>query len=350
MNLDETRALASRGGVIPAMPLALDPERQLDTRHQRALIRYYGASGCAGIAVGVHTTQFAIRNPTHRLFETVLQFCAEEIERLPGRLFRIAGVCGPTNQAIYEASFARDRGYDAVLLSLGGLNDATIGELTEHCRKVAAVMPVFGFYLQPAVGGRRLSYAFWRSLMQIPELVAVKAAPFDRYATIDVLRAIVDGNREQEVFAYTGNDDTIVSDLLSRYTFTTPRGRKTIRFVGGLLGQWSVWTQKAVELFNSIAALHASRETVPMSLLDSASALTDANAAIFDAANGFAGCIPGIHEVLFRAGLLGSTRCLDPAEVLSPGQREEIERVLVSHPELSDRLFVEQHRDSWLEA
>jgi dihydrodipicolinate synthase/N-acetylneuraminate lyase len=330
--------------VIPAHPLALTPSRRLDERRQRALTRYYFAAGAGGVAVGVHTTQFAIRE--RGLYEPVLRLAADtvrqELAREPRPFITVAGVVGRTSQAVLEAETAAALGYDCVLLGLGALRDATNAELLAHCRTVAAILPVFGFYLQPAVGGRPLDYAFWRAFAEIENLCAVKIAPFNRYQTLDVVRAFADANRD-DVALYTGNDDSIVADLVTPYV----SGGRAWHVVGGLLGQWAVWTRRAVEL---LAAARAAREarTVPATLLAEGAALTMANAAIFDVAHGFAGCIAGIHEVLRRQGLLEGVWCLDPAEGLSPGQSEAISRACAGHPELVDDDFVAEHRDRWL--
>jgi dihydrodipicolinate synthase/N-acetylneuraminate lyase len=338
-----------QGQVIPACPLALDARRRLDERRQRALVRYYLAAGAGGLAVGVHTTQFAIRRPEIGLLRPVLELAAEELDRSapPGKpIVRIAGVCGPTAQALDEAALARELGYHYGLLSLAALPEASDDELLAHSRSVGEVLPIMGFYLQPAVGGRVLSYSFWRRLVELPSLVAIKLAPFDRYRTLDVVRAVV-ASRRDDMALYTGNDDSIVHDLITPFRFTVGGATVERRIVGGLLGQWAIWTRKAVELLEQCRRC---RETglVPASLLAAGGELTDANAAIFDAANGFAGCIPGIHEVLRRQGLLAGTWCLEPAEGLSPGQAAEIERVQREHPDLIDDAFVAAHLDQWL--
>jgi dihydrodipicolinate synthase/N-acetylneuraminate lyase len=314
------------GCVIPAHPLALTAERKLDERRQRALTRYYLAAGVGGVAVGVHTTQFAIRDPKHGLFRPVLELAAEELRRNEAAI-RVAGVVGHTEQAVAEVTLARDLGYQIVLLSLAALKDAGIEEMIAHARAVAEVLPVFGFYLQPAVGGRVLPYEFWRRFAEIENVAAIKVAPFHRYQTLDVVRAVRECGRE--VALYTGNDDNIVADLL-----TPP-------FAGGLLGHWAVWTRSAVELWERT---HRRDYTV----LDEAFAVTDMNAAIFDAANHFHGCIAGVHEVLRRQGLLAGRWCLDPGEELSPGQSEEIDRVSRAYPHLTDDEFVRANLDQWL--
>lgn len=330
------------GLVIPACPLALTAQRALDERRQRALCRYYAAAGAGGIAVGVHTTQFAIRDPRIGLFEPVLALMAEEMNRQGAKgLVRVAGACGTTEQAVTEAEVARRLGYHAALVSLSALRGAGDDALVAHCRAVSKVLPVFGFYLQPAVGGVDLSYRFWRRFLEIENLVAIKAAPFDRYRTLDVVRAVADSGRT-DVALYTGNDDNILLDLLTPYRF----GYSEVRIVGGLLGQWAVWTHRAVELFEQCRK--AVGGPIPQELLILAAELTDANAAIFDAANAFRGCVPGIHEVLRRQGLLDGTWCLDPREALSPGQAQEIDRVCRAYPHLSDDAFVTAHRDEWL--
>jgi dihydrodipicolinate synthase/N-acetylneuraminate lyase len=339
--------------VIPACPLALNSRRRLDPRRQRALFRYYLAAGAGGLAVGVHTTQFAIREPRIGLFRPVLELAADEIRRsrltCPARQWPVAvgGICGQTKQALAEARLLRELGFDAGLLSLGALKAATIDQLLIHCRAVAEILPVMGFYLQPAAGGRLLPYSFWSRFAEIPHVVAIKIAPFNRYQAIDVIRAMAESGRD-EIALYTGNDDNILLDLLTPFRFKVNGRFVERRIVGGLLGQWAVWTKKAVELHARCRPVVRKAEPVPQSLLRLATALTDANAAIFDAANNFAGCIPGIHEVLRRLGLLDGIWCLNPHERLSPGQRDEITRVCAAYPQLTDDDFVRRHRDHWL--
>ncbi|GIV15120.1 MAG: dihydrodipicolinate synthetase [Armatimonadota bacterium] len=339
-----------RGLVIPASPLALNAQRRWDERRQRALWRYYSVAGAGGIAVGVHTTQFAIREPQIGLFHPLMALAKEEFDRLDSMrsqpLVRIAGVCGDTKQAISEAELARELGFHAGLLSLSALKNADDDVLIAHCRCVAEVIPLMGFYLQPAVGGRVLSYRFWRRFAEIENVVAIKIAPFNRYQTLDVVRAIAEAGRD-DIALYTGNDDNIVLDLLTPYRFTIGNRQVERRIVGGLLGHWAVWTKRAVELLERCHAA-AREETVPADLLRLAVEVTDCNAAFFDAANGFKGCIAGIHEVLRRQGLLEGTWCLDPDETLSPGQVEEIERVIRSYPHLNDDAFVVEHLHEWL--
>ncbi|MBI3119913.1 MAG: dihydrodipicolinate synthase family protein [Candidatus Hydrogenedentes bacterium] len=382
-----------RGLVIPAHPLALTGQRTLDERRQRALSRYYLAAGAGGLAVGVHTTQFAIRDPRVGLFEPVLALAAEEMGRADvGReepVVRIGGICGATMQAVREAELLRQYGYHAGLLSLAALKEADNDALIAHCRAVAAVVPLVGFYLQPAVGGRVLPYAFWRRFAEIEQVVAIKIAPFNRYQTLDVVRAVVDAGRE-DIALYTGNDDNILLDLLTPFALVgdgrdnrdrtqggalkqsiSSVGSKTERrIVGGLLGHWAVWTRQAVTLLklchevHQLGAAQAGLATLdPQSfhanlapylgllrqgILPLAAQVTDSNAAFFDAAHGFRGCIAGLHEVLRRQGLLEGLWCLDPHEDLSPGQAEEIDRVYAAYPHLNDDDFVAEHRDEWL--
>ena len=347
--MSDWRAALSRGLVIPAHPLALDANRKLDERRQRALSRYYFAAGAGGLAVGVHTTQFEIRDEKVGLLRPVLELACEVMrDEAAADCVRIAGVVGSTGQAVAEAGLARELGYHAVLLSLAALGEADDDALIEHCRQVAEVMPVVGFYLQPAVGGRVLSYAFWRRFVEIEQVIAIKIAPFNRYQTIDVLRAVARSGRADEIALYTGNDDNIVLDLLTPHVFS--RGGETVelRFMGGLLGHWAAWTKAAVELLEECRQFNASGGEIPREMLTRAIEVTDTNAALFDAANAFKGCIAGIHEVLRRQGLLEGTWCLNEAEYLSPGQAAEIDRVHAAYPHLNDDAFVAAHRDEWL--
>lgn len=326
------------GLVIPAHPLALNAQRKLDERRQRALSRYYLAAGAGGLAVGVHTTQFAIREPRFGLYRPVLELAAEEMRGTP--TVRIAGICGPTRQALQEATLARDLGYEVGLLSLGALREAGIDDLLHHSREVSQVIPLIGFYLQPSVGGRILSYAFWRRFVEIANVVAIKVAPFNRYQTLDVVRAVAESGREKEIALYTGNDDSILIDLLTPYNC----GGASVRFSGGLLGHWAAWTSKAVGHLR----LAKESQSITPELLTLAQQITDANAALFDSANGFRGCIAGIHEVLRRQGLLEGRWCLDPDEDLSPGQADEIDRVSTAYPWLLDDDFVRRNSSVWL--
>jgi len=430
-SIESVRTQLGKGLAIPACPLALNAQRQFDERRQRALFRYYLAAGAGGLAVGVHTTQFAIRDPKVGLFKPVLELAAEEIlkdagdggkdnetgegfslspaegERVgvrgkpclvsesspdpsplpsplpkgrgspPCACMAIAGICGATQQAVAEATLARELGYHAGLLSLGALRAATEDELVAHCRAVAEIIPVFGFYLQPAAGGRVLPFSFWRRFAEIANVVAIKIAPFNRYQTLDVIRAVAEAGRD-DIALYTGNDDNIVLDLLTPFHFRVGdeapvalsplqtsslsdptqgegggggRGRNRLverRIVGGLLGHWAVWTKRAVELHVECRRLAISGEPIPPGLLSRANEVTDCNAAFFDAANNYAGCIAGLHEILRRQGLLEGSWCLDPNETLSPGQREEIDRVCRAYPHLNDDEFVAQNRDHWL--
>ena len=336
--------------MIPAHPLALTAARKLDERHQRALTRYYMASGAGGIAVGVHTTQFEIRDPAHALYEPVLSLAAATVREARNDhsppFAMVAGVIGNTRQAVNEASIARNRDYDAALLSLGALGTAPEHELIEHCRQVGDVLPLFGFYLQPAVGGRRLSYRFWREFTELPSVVAIKIAPFDRYETLSVIRAVAESGRT-DVALYTGNDDNIIADLVTRYPVTGARGPRTIRMAGGLLGHWAVWTSVAADYHRQTLDTDARPDAVS-ALLALGQIITEMNAAVFDPANGFRGCIPGINDVLRRQGLMQGSWCLDPSHVLSPGQREEIDRVIARYPDLVDDAFVAENLDTWL--
>ena len=346
------RALLLKGMVIPAVPLALDSDRRLAESYQRALIRYYLDSGAGGLAVGVHTTQFAIREPEIGLFDPVLSAVKRAVDEWSvgndRSILRIAGVCGRTPQAVQEANIALDRGYHACLLSLGAFQTDDLGVVLRHCREIASVIPLVGFYLQPAVGGRLLPYTFWREFMEIENVLAVKIAPFNRYQTLDVVRAVVEAGRESEIALYTGNDDNIVIDLLTRYQFSTNTRQAEVRIVGGLLGQWAVWTRKAVEILEEIHAICEAGSSIPNQLLSLAAQMTDANGAIFDAANTFHGCIPGIHYILYQQGLMPGTWCLDPNEILSPGQKEEIERIRTSYPALTDDQFIRENITYWL--
>ena len=346
----DTLAAFRRGVVIPATPLALDENRRFDEVRQRALTRYYVDAGAGGLAVGVHSTQFKIRDPDIGLFEPVLSLVSETVDEWAGpghTVFKIAGVCGKRAQAEHEAEFARSAGYHAILLSLAALKEANVPELIEHCRAVAEIMPVVGFYLQPAAGGRVLPYSFWREFAALESVVGIKVAPFDRYATLDVVRAVAETDTKEHISLYTGNDDNIVADLLTTFRFGGDE-QASRRIVGGLLGHWAVWTKPAAALVNEIHAIVESGCDVPSDLLRRGVEITDANAAFFDAANGFAGCIPGIHEVLRRQGLLRGTWCLNPDEVLSPGQNEEIDRVYAAYPHLNDDTFVRENLDRWL--
>ena len=354
MTVDAVRLRLATGLAIPAHPLALDAERRLDRRRQRALARYYLDAGAGGLAVGVHTTQFAIREAG--LYEEVLRIAAETARDWP-RLdaaadaappLLVAGACGATTQAVAEARLARGLGYDAVLLSLAALKGTDDDLLIAHCEAVAAEMPLIGFYLQQAVGGLDLGVSFWARFAAIPNVVAIKVAPFDRYRTLDVVRGVVAARAEERVTLYTGNDDHIVLDLVTPFTVRRDGAPVTVRFRGGLLGHWSVWTRSAVALLARCRAAADGDGAVPAELLVLDSRVTDCNSAFFDVAHGFAGCIAGCHEVLRRQGLLEGIWCLDPHEGLSPGQAAEIDRVCREHADLSDDAFVAAHLDRWL--
>jgi len=334
------------GTVIPAHPLALDAERRFDVRRQRALTRYYLDAGAGGLAVGVHATQFAIREAG--LYEPVLRTAAETAaDWSDDEPILIAGLAGPTAQAVAEAETARGLGYHAGLLSLAAFATASDDDLIAHCRAVAAEIPLIGFYLQPAVGGRVLSTTFWRRFAAIENVVAIKVAPFNRYRTLDVVDGVVAAAAEERVTLYTGNDDHIVLDLVTPFAAVRDGVEVRVRFRGGLLGHWSVWVSGAVALLERIhAAVAAGRVTEDLLAADSR--VTAANRAVFDVANDFAGCIPGCHEVLRRQGLLTGTWCLDPDERLSPGQAEAIDRVYRDFPDLTDDAFVAENLDRWL--
>jgi len=348
------RAHLLDGQVIPAHPLALTPSRTLDERHQVALTRYYVDAGAGGMAVGVHTTGFRIHDADVGLYRPVLELAArsadEWLAHVGARPFvRVAGVVGHTDQALREAGTARELGYHCALLSLGAWRDATDHAILAHCTRVAEAIPLFGFYLQPAVGGRMLSYRFWREFAEIAGVVAIKVAPFDRYATLDVVRAVADSGR-RDIALYTGNDDSIVADLVTDIPVRVGGAAAGFRFTGGLLGQWAVWTRRAVELLETIKQWRASGADVPRALLSHGATLTSANAAVFDVAHGFAGCLPGILEVLRGQGMVRGCWTLEPHERLSPGQSEMIARVAAQFPELTDDAWVAERRDDWLRA
>lgn len=347
---DNVLDLLKKGTVIPALPLALNQNRQLDERRQRALIRYYLDSGAGGIAVAVHTTQFEIRLPEFNLLEPVLKIAEEEFDSFTKTsqkpIVRIAGVIGKTKQAVNEAKLALSYHFHAVLLSLSAFENASNQEILDHCKTVAEIIPVIGFYLQPAVGGRKLDVDFWRDLAKIENVIAIKIAPFNRYQTFDVVRAVAESGRAEEIALYTGNDDNILVDLLTEYSIKV--GDKIIkkRIAGGLLGHWAVWTKSAVQLMNDIQNGVFDNNT--QKALTRAIEITDSNAAFFDSANNFAGCIAGLHEVLRRQGLFEGIWTLNENETLSPGQKEEIERVYMAYPHLNDDAFVAENLDKWL--
>jgi dihydrodipicolinate synthase/N-acetylneuraminate lyase len=342
----EVLAALRRGAVIPAHPLALDADRKLDTRRQRALARYYLDAGAGGLAVGVHTTQFAIRDVG--LYQPVLELAMRSAgEWTRKQPVMIAGLSGRTPQAVNEAHVARDLGYHAGLLSLAALKGASEDELIAHAQTLARDIPLVGFYLQPAVGGLVLPVSFWRRFAAIENVVAIKIAPFNRYRTLDVIRGVIEAGAADRVTLYTGNDDHIVLDLLTPFTVVVNGRETTVRIKGGLLGHWSVWVKKAVELLECIHAADAANN-VPADLLALDSQVTDCNAAIFDVANDFHGVIAGCHEILRRQGLLAGIWCLDPNETLGPGQKEEIDRVCAAYPHLNDDAFVRANLERWL--
>ncbi len=351
--LAELRQHLANGQVIPAHPLALTADLKLDERRQRALTRYYCAAGAGGVAVGVHTTQFELHQPEYGLLDPVLALASETVDehlrQNPRPFVKVAGILGDTRQAVREAETALKHGYDAGLLSLRALAEASPEALIEHCRRVAEVIPVFGFYLQTAVGGQVLPYRFWREFVEIGNVVAIKVAPFDRYKTLDVVRAVAESCRSGEIALYTGNDDNIVADLLTEFSFG---GQETdaprLRIVGGLLGQWAVWTREAVAMLQAIQDQSAAGRLDYGHWLTYNAQMTDANAAVFDSANDFHGCISGVHEVLRRQGLMQGIWCFNPVESLSPGQCEELDRVCRAYPHLSDDEFVAENLDEWL--
>ncbi|MFD1628325.1 dihydrodipicolinate synthase family protein [Pseudopedobacter beijingensis] len=339
----ELKQLLESGTVLPAHPLALNSARELDEARQRQLTRYYMASGAGGVAVGVHSTQFEIRDPEVNLFEKVLALASEEIEKanLNRPFLKIAGICGPTGQAVSEAEIALKYGYDIGLLSMGGLQGWSEDAILDRVRAVAAVMPVFGFYLQPSVGGRIFSYAFWQQFAEIDNVEAIKCASFNRYQTLDVMRAVASSSRREKISMYTGNDDNIMADLLTTFKFNIKGEEVAVGFKGGLLGHWAVWTNNVVQLMERVQAYRKNKRVEELeALLALGVQITDVNAALFDPANAFHGCIPGIHEVLRRQGLLEGRWCLNPEEELSEGQMEEIDRVYAAYPDLNDDGFV----------
>ena len=352
LNLDTINKLRS-GCVIPAHPLALRSDNNIDEQHQKALTRYYLASGAGGLAVGVHTTQFAIHNPKVGLYRPVLELASETARQCIestncGEPIMIAGIVGETRQAVKEAELARDLGYHLGLLSLTALREKSVNELIDHARQVAKVIPIMGFYLQEAISQMVLGVEFWRKFVEIAEVVAIKIAPFNRYQTLDVLEAVAHSGRVDEIALYTGNDDNIILDLLTQYEFNVDGRTVSLQIVGGLLGQWACWTKRAVEYLARIKKIRESRMQIPQEMLTLANQLTLANKAIFDADNHFAGCIPGILYVLKRQGLVEEVRTLDKNECLSPGQAEKIDKMIENYPQLCDDDFVKENLDVWL--
>lgn len=340
-----------KGTVIPALPLALDKNRKLDVRRQRALMRYYLDSGAGGVAVAVHTTQFEIRLPEFNLYEPILKIAQEEFDRFTEKtkkpIIRVAGVIGKTEQAVNEAKLAVKNGFHAALLSIAAFKETSNKEILEHCKAVADEVPVIGFYLQPSVGGRKLDVDFWREFARIENVIAIKMAPFNRYQTFDVVRGVAESGRADKITLYTGNDDNILIDLLSEYEIVVNNKIIKKRIVGGLLGHWAVWTNSAVKLLEEVQSGQFDGDI--RKALIKANQITDSNAAFFDPGNNFAGCITGIHEVLRRQGLLEGIWTLNEDEGLSPGQKEEIDRVYAAYPHLNDDAFVADNLDKWLE-
>ncbi len=347
---EKALGILKKGTVIPATPLVLDENRKIDEKGIRLLMKYYLNCGVGGIATAVHTTQFEIRKPEIALFDPILKIVSEEIDGFEKKnnkvIVKVAGVCGAAEQAVREAETAKKYGYDAVLLSPGGLNSLSEAELIERTARVAEIMPVIGFYLQTAVGGRMFSYDYWEKICATENVAAIKCASFNRYQTLDVVRAAAMSERSGEITLYTGNDDNIVIDLLTEYSFD--KNGKTVKrgFDGGLLGHWSVWTKKAVEIFNRIKE-EKGKEAVSKEMLTLAAQVTDSNGAFFDTANNFSGCIPGLHEVLRRQGLMKNIYCLNPEETLSKGQAEEIDRVYRAYPHLNDDKFIADNIEAW---
>jgi dihydrodipicolinate synthase/N-acetylneuraminate lyase len=347
---DKVKEVLHRGVVIPALPLALDKDRYFDERHQRALIRYYLDAGAGGIAAGVHTTQFDIRLSEFNLFQPVLELAAEEINSFSIKsgktIVKIAGVIGKSHQAAQEAELARSLGYDAALLSLAAFREAPNQEILEHCGSISEIIPLVGFYLQPAVGGRKLDVNFWRSFSKIRNVVAIKIAPFNRYQTLDVVRGVAESGRADHIALYTGNDDNILIDLLTEYAIPVEGKVIKKRIVGGLLGHWAVWTRTSVRQLEKVHQANSAEDY--RTLMTLAAQVTDANAAFFDVKNNFSGVITGIHEVLRRQGLLHGIWTLNEKDTLSPGQKEEIDRVYEAYPELNDDEFVNANLEKWL--
>ncbi len=349
--LDKLRA----GCVIPAHPLALQEDMRIDERRQRALTRYNLASGAGGLAVGVYTTQFAIHEAGSGLYRPVLELAMATARQFTSSAdcdepIMIAGILGDTSQATGEARLARELGYHLGLLSLTALRGKSIDELVDHCREVAEVIPIMGFYLQEAISRMTLPAEFWRKFIEIPNVLAIKIAPFNRYQTLDVLEAVAHSGRADEIALYTGNDDNIILDLLTRYEFKIDGRTVSLQIAGGLLGQWACWTRTAVDHLEQVKAIRENNEPVPHELLTLAGQLTLANREIFDAENRFKGCIPGISYVLKRQGLLEEVRTLDADERLSAGQAEKIDAIIRDYPHLTDDDFVKENLQEWLES
>jgi hypothetical protein len=341
------------GVVIPASPLALTPERKFDEFRQRVLMRYYLDAGAGGIAVGVHFTQFEIRAPGIDLYEPVLRTCSEVVDKFSletdRAIIKIAGIDGRKAAAIKQAVTARKLGYDFGMVSLSAFKGCMEQEMLQHMKEISMIMPLFGFYLLTGVGGVSLSYRFWRELVEMENIYGIKIAPFNRYCTLDVLRAVAQSGKEDRITLYTGNDDSIIYDLITPFKFNTSNGERTQRIRGGILGQWAVWTKRAVELLDEVHDLVDNGKPVPTEMLTRSAELTDANAAIFDSAHHYAGSIPGVNEILRRQGLFTNVLTLKPDEVLMPGQAEEIERVCRAYPHLTDDDFVRANLEKWMQ-
>lgn len=344
--------LIGKGVVIPASPLALSRDRQFDPERQAALMRYYIDAGAGGVAVGVHFTQFEIRNPDVNLYRPVLETCARALDDWAQyrnkTLVKIAGINGTAKSAHRQVETACELGYDFAIISMARFKNASLPEMVRHMQTMAQMIPLFGFYLLTGVGGIVLPYRFWREVVEIDNMVGIKIAPFNRYFTLDVCRAVVDAGKEDEIVLYTGNDDSIVYDLITPYRFQVNGEQRTVRMRGGLLGQWACWTQKAVELLNEVHRIVDNNLPISAGLLARGAAITDANAALFDPIHGYAGSIPGVNEILRRQGLLTTIRTLKSDEVLSPGQLAEIDRVTAMYPDLQDNGFVAENLDTWL--
>ncbi len=351
---EATREVIRRGTVIPAMPLVLDARRRFDERRQRALVRYYLDAGAGGVAVGMHFTQFEIRRPGIDLYAPVLRLCAEEVDAYVARTGRpvakLAGINGRLGDATGQAETAREIGYDYAIISMAALQGCLEAEMLYHMRELAKVMPLFAFYLPVVVGGVPMPNAFWRELVQIEAIHGIKIAPFNDYSTLDVLRAVAESDRAHDITLYTGNDNSIVYDLITPFRFAVGDSARTVRVRGGLLGQWACWTRRAVDLLDRIHALVADGGPIDPGLLTLAAQITDANGAIFDVAHSYAGSIPGINEILRRQGFLEGIWTLKRDEVLSPGQAEEIDRVYAAYPHLNDDAFVHENLHRWLNA
>jgi len=350
MNPDSCLSLLKKGLVIPAHPLALNKYGKFDENSQRAITRYYCDAGAGGVAVAVHSTQFEIRDPKFDLHKPVLELAQETVSERESdnhSILKIAGVIGKTEQALKEAQLASDLGYDLILVSLGGLREKSNDYLINHLKKLSEVLPIMGFYLQPAVGGIILDYNFWRRAVELNNLIAIKIAAFNRYQTLDVIRAVVESGRSDSIALYTGNDDNIIFDLLGEFNFNDESDNSRTRFSGGLLGHWAFWTSKAVEQLEKLKKLHDNKALMDSSFISLATQITDANSAVFDASNSFAGCIPGINEILRRQGLMQTNRTLNEKEKLSKGQSENIDRVYLAYPELNDDDFVKMNLDNW---